>query len=127
MRVLSLFTLALLACGPSVSEVRMMAAPPREANCELEFLQLKVQDVAAGGKYEILGHVVLGQEGVQDPLDPKYREQVRPRACRMGGEGVAVMMTAVAEGGLGQHGTSIDYVVVRKHQEPTASTKPTKF
>jgi hypothetical protein len=126
----SFAALALLACGPSVSEVQMIAAPPRDANCELEFLQLKMDDVspaAPGAKYEILGHVVLQETGVQDPLAPEYRQKVRPRACHMGGEGVAIMMAAVGEGAFGGHGTSIDYAIVRKRQSPAASAAPTKF
>ncbi|WP_394844200.1 hypothetical protein LZC95_45000 [Pendulispora brunnea] len=123
-------SLVLVACGPTVSEVHMIAAPPKEANCELDFLQLKMEDVspaAPGAKYEILGHVVLQEEGVRDPLEPKYREKVRPRACRMGGEGVAIMLSAVGEGAFGSHGTSIDYAVVRKRQSPAASAAPAKF
>src|SRR5580698_7904740 len=87
--------LALLAsaCGPGVGEMRMAYAPPREPACSLDFLQFDMRDLAPGGKYQVLGHVTLAQEGVQDPLQPQYREIVHPRACAMGGEAVGILAT----------------------------------
>ena len=79
---------AAFSCGPTVNEARLTSAPARPENCSLDFLKLDMKDVAPGGRYELLGHVVLSQEGVRDPLDPKYRAEVRPRACAMGGEGL---------------------------------------
>lgn len=116
-----------IGCGPGVGETRLLSAPAKAAGCELEFLQLEMQDVMPGAKYEILGHVVLSEEGVRDPLAPEYRAKVRPRACAMGGEGVAILMSAVAAPqGLRAGGTTIDYAVVRKRVAPTR-TAPTKF
>jgi hypothetical protein len=119
--------IAASGCGPSVGEARLTAAPARAENCDLDFLQLTINDVAPGGRYELLGHVVLSQEGVRDPLDPKYRAAVRPRACAMGGEGVAILMTGTATPwALSAGGTTIDYAVVRKHRADKPAP-PQKF
>jgi hypothetical protein len=119
--------LAASACGPSVGEARMISVPARPDNCSLDFLKLDMHDVAPGGRYEILGHVVLSEQGVRDPLDPKYRAEVRPRACAMGGEGVAILMTGTATPTtFSAGGTTIDYAVVRKHRAE-APAPPQKF
>jgi hypothetical protein len=116
-----------VACGPTVSEARLIHAEPREPTCELDFLEVTPQDVSPEGKYELLGHVVLGQEGQRDPLDESYRAQVRPRACRMGGEAIAVLMTGSSEAwALSPGGTTIDYGVLRKRRANTGA-KPKKF
>jgi hypothetical protein len=116
-----------VGCGPSVGEARLVSAPARAASCELEFLQLEIQDMAPGGKYEILGHVVLSEEGIRDPLAPAYRDKVRPRACAMGGEAVAILMTGTAAPhALSAGGTTIDYAIVRRRTTPPRST-PKKF
>jgi hypothetical protein len=123
----SLPLLVLVACGPTIGEARMVHTTPRPADCELKFLKLQIKDVAPDGKWELLGHVVLSQEGVRDPLDPKYRAEVRPRACAMGGEGVAVLQSATAQPwALSAGGTTIDYGVVRKRQVARAK-KPQRF
>jgi hypothetical protein len=125
--LLTILFLALNACGPSVGEARMIAAPARPENCSLDFLKLDIKDVAPGGRYELLGHVVLSQTGVRDPLDPKYRAEVRPRACAMGGEGVAILMTGTSvPGAFDSGGTTIDYAIVRKHRAE-APAPPQKF
>jgi hypothetical protein len=122
-----LAALAASACGPSVGEARLASAPARPDNCSLDFLKLQVSDVAPGGRYELLGHVVLSEQGVRDPLDPKYRAEVRPRACAMGGEGVAILMTGTSTpGAFSAGGTTIDYAVVRKHRAE-APAPPQKF
>jgi len=119
--------MTLAACGPSVSEMRLVAAPARDATCELEFLHVEMQEVAPGGTYEVLGHVVLSQAGVQDPLQPRYRETVRPRACAMGGESVAILGSGTASPwALSAGGTTIDYVVLRK-RAARGRQAPTKF
>ncbi|MDB4939357.1 MAG: hypothetical protein JWP87_6329 [Labilithrix sp.] len=117
--------LVLAACGPTVNEVRMASAPPKPATCELDFLELEMKDVAPGGPLEILGHVMLSQHGVRDPLAPEYRAQVRPRACAMGGEAVGIMMTGIATPtALSAGGTTVSYTVVRKRPPPSAKASP---
>ena len=116
-----------LACGPSVGEARLVSAAAKPASCDLDFLQLEIQDMAPGAKYEVLGHVVLSEEGIRDPLAPAYRDKVRPRACAMGGEAVAILMTGTnAPAALSTGGTTIDYAIVRKRTAPSPA-KPAKF
>ncbi|MFT3774870.1 MAG: hypothetical protein QM820_56705 [Minicystis sp.] len=129
MRKPLLFALfALVAgCGPNVMEMRMAAAPPRPDNCELQFLQLKVEDLAPMvGTYEQLGSVVLMERGVQDPFQDKYKAIVRPRACAMGGEGVTILQQATTQSMMGG-GSAVNYAVVRKRQAPGTPSAPTKF
>jgi hypothetical protein len=121
-------SLICLACGPGIGEMRMAYAPPRPPDCDLDFLQFDMRDLAPGARYELLGHITLRQEGTQDPLQPQYRDIVRPRACDMGGEAVGILGSAVAAPTpVTMGGTAVDYVVVRKRPPPGAPTKPQKF
>jgi hypothetical protein len=127
-RTIPLLALLAAACGPNVSEMRLVAATPRAADCDLNFLQVTMADVAPGGKYEILGHVTLSEQGVQDPLKEEYRAVVRPRACAMGGEAVAILASGTATPwALSAGGTTIDYVVLRKPQAQAKTALPAKF
>lgn len=124
-----LFSAALLfaACGPSVTEMRLVTAPPKAADCSLEFLQLTINQVSPAAPeytYEILGHVVLQETGVQDPMQEKYREIIRPRACAMGGEAVAILQQATSSTAFGS-GSGVDYAVVRK--KTSGAAPPAKF
>jgi hypothetical protein len=124
--VLSLLALG-VGCGPSISEVRMIAAPPREPTCELEFLNLTIEQLSPAGTHEILGDVVLAQSGIQDPYQPKYRDIVRPRACAMGGEAVTILNAATSSSAMGSGSTTV-YAIVRKRAAPSAvPAPPAKF
>jgi hypothetical protein len=127
MRKLLLLTpfLSLLAgCGPNVMETRMASAPPRPEGCELQFLQLKIEDLAPMiGTYDLLGNVTLFERGVQDPFQQKYKDIVRPRACAMGGEGVTILNQATTMSMMGG-GSSVVYAVVRKRPAPGAAPPP---
>jgi hypothetical protein len=115
----------LAGCGPNVSEVRTVTAPPRESNCSLQFIKINMNELSAGtGEWEILGQIVLQEEGVRDPFAERYRAIVRPRACAMGGEAVAIVMSATSQG-LTTSGTATSYGVLRKRTD--ASAKPTTF
>jgi hypothetical protein len=121
------FVLLACACGPTVGQGRLVYAQAKPRDCELKFLKLNVKDVSPEGRWELLGHVVLSQQGVRNPLDPKYRAEVRPRACAMGGEGVAVLMMGTAEPwALSAGGTTIDYAIVRK-RKAERETRPQRF
>jgi hypothetical protein len=124
-----LLGLGLTACGPHIAEVRMASAPPKPESCELEFLQLKVEDMSPMvGTYEVLGSVMLFERGVQDPFQQKYKDIVHPRACAMGGEGVTIMTQASGQGAFGAQGSAVNYGVVRKRPPPgSAPPPPTKF
>lgn len=120
--------IAIAGCGPSVSEVRLGAASPRAPGCDLDFIQFEIRELAPGGTYEVLGHVTLSQGGVQDPLQPQYREIVRPRACAMGGEAVGVLASGAASPwALSMGGTATDYVVLRRRPAAGAKAAPQHF
>jgi hypothetical protein len=118
-----LLAAVLLGCGPSVSEVRMVNYPPREQDCSLEFVRVDMKELSDGaGPWELIGHVILSQEGTRDPFAEEYRAVVRPRACAMGGEAVAIVTTGTAEGVM-TTGTTISYGVLRKRgSKPEAPT-----
>jgi len=120
-----LFCGLVVGCGPSVSEVRMANYPPRPENCELEFVKVDMGQLSNGqGPWELIGQIVLGEEGKQDPFDERYRAIVRPRACNMGGEAVGIVMNATSEGAFSS-GTAISYGVLRKRD--SKSEAPKKF
>jgi hypothetical protein len=122
-------SLVLGGCGPDVNEMRLVSAAAKGPNCELDFVNIEMKDVVPGGPLEILGHVMLSEEGVRDPLAREYRAKVRPRACAMGGEAVGVMMSHTATPtGFSAGATMIDYAVVRKRPAPSPKASgPTKF
>ncbi len=116
--------LSLLGCGPNVSEVRTANYPPNPENCSLEFIQADTQVMSGTGPWEVIGQIVLQEEGVRDPFAEKYRAIVRPRACGMGGEAVAIVMNATSETPISS-GTTVSYGVLRKRVQGAAP--PQKF
>jgi hypothetical protein len=120
-RSLSVALWALVGCGPTISEVRTASAPAREPNCPLEFIQVDMNELSSGaGQWEMLGQVVLQEDGVQDPFAERYRALVRPRACAMGGEAVSIVMSATSQG-LTTSGSATNYGVLRKRTgQPSA-------
>jgi hypothetical protein len=118
-------TLALVACGPDVSEVRMSNYPPREENCSLEYVQLNMPELSSGkGPWELVGQIVLQEGGARDPFSPEYKEIVRPRACAMGGEAIGIVMNTQSEG-IVSSSTAISYGVLR-HRRP-GGEQPKQF
>lgn len=104
----------IVGCGPSVAEVRLVNYPPRERNCSLDFVEVNMKKLNENkGPWELIGHVILSQEGRQEPFDEKYKVIVRQRACAMGGQAVTIVANAVAEGVMSS-GTTISYGVLRK-------------
>lgn len=105
-----------LGCGPQVSEVRMASYPPKDPDCKLEFVKADMQELSSNqGPWELVGQIVLQQEGKQDPFAEEYRAIVRPRACGMGGDAVAIVLNATSEG-LVSSGTAVSYGVLRHRQ-----------
>lgn len=105
--------------------MRTVNAPARDANCSLEFIKANMTELSSGtGQWELLGQIVLQEEGVQDPFAERYRAIVRPRACAMGGEAVAIVMSATSEG-LTTSGSATSYGVLRKRTDQ--SPKPATF
>jgi hypothetical protein len=115
----------LAGCGPNVTEMRTVSAPARAEDCSLEFIKANMNELSSGtGEWEMLGQIVLQEEGVQDPFAERYRAIVRPRACAMGGEAVAIVMSATSEG-LTTSGSATSYGVLRKRT--TEPAKPAAF
>ena len=106
---------SLAACGPKagISETRMVHAPAREANCQLELAQVDITSVNFNQKWEVLGYVSFVDRGSQDPFAKENRELLRPRACAMGGTSVAIAGNATGQNSMGQGGSNIVYMVLR--------------
>ncbi|MBA3461038.1 MAG: hypothetical protein H0T46_13825 [Deltaproteobacteria bacterium] len=89
-----------LGCGgpskPAVGGSQMVILPPRPANCELDIVTVRPEDMApgarfgAGGQYQMIGVVALGLKQGTDVLSPEVRSLVRPKACGYGGEVVSL-------------------------------------
>ncbi|HVY30947.1 MAG TPA: hypothetical protein VHB79_30515 [Polyangiaceae bacterium] len=127
MRTGSLSVVALLACacGPAINETRVQSYPSRREKCELEFIKLDMNDLSSPqGTWQVVGYVTVGDTGALDPFSEGNRAIVRPRACGMGGEGVAIMLNSSTTTAL-QTGSSISYAVLR--HRTTESTAPKKF
>jgi hypothetical protein len=82
--------LALCTCGSSIEESRLISAPAKSPQCKIEFVVVGRDDVKSDGTYEIVGHVVLIESRIEEPFTPARRAKVRPRACALGGEAVAL-------------------------------------
>jgi hypothetical protein len=108
----------LFACGPAVSEGRLVQAPPKPDNCELRFLEFEGGTIT--NAFEVLGHVYLKEPKKQDPLSVSYKHIVHARACAMGGE--AVTLDAEAPGG-----SSVSYAVLRAKLPDKSRPAPKKF
>lgn len=114
-RCILLLLASLAACGPKagISETRMVHAPPREANCKLELVQVDITSVTFNQQWEVLGYVSMFDRGSQDPYAAENRELLRPRACAMGGTSVAIAQNATGQNAMGQQGSGIQYMVLR--------------
>lgn len=92
----------------------MIPTPPREGACQLEFVKLDMMDLSSeNGTWQVIGNVFLGDSGILDPFSEKMKAIVRPRACRMGGEGVTLMTSATNEG-LVSDATRINYGILKR-------------
>jgi hypothetical protein len=102
-------------CAPKagMSEVRMIAAPAREANCQLDMVEADITAVNFNQKWDVLGYVTLMDRGTQDPFSEQNKQLVRPRACAMGGTSVAIGMNATNTNAFNQQGSAISYMVLR--------------
>ena len=112
------------ACGPRITEIRSVPTPSRPEGCQLEFVKLDMMDLLSqNGAWQLIGNVILGDSGAQDPFSDRNRAIVRPRACNMGGEAVAIIMSATSEGLVND--TSINYAIL-KHRS-SAAEQPKTF
>lgn len=118
---------ALGGCGAAVGEVRTgvphAARPP---SCALTFETVTPADMqpgarfGAGGEFEQVGMVSLGTTQGTDPMSEAVRQEVRPRACGMGGEAISLMMSGDGANRRGYAQTNIVFLVwAHPQQRPT--------
>ena len=93
--------------------MRMMYAPPRDFPCPLTFVQADMMELSPMGRYDILGYVMVTQLAVPDPYAEENRRLVRPRACELGGDKVALMISSAATTQFGQHSGTTAFAVLR--------------
>jgi hypothetical protein len=128
------FVLLLGGCGAQLSTARQ--GPPRPARsdaCSLEVAHVGLSEMqpgaafGPGGKYEVIGYIRVANapEGT-DPLGPEMRERVRPEACRLGGDIVAVS-TSMSYATVG-FGSAKDMVVYQVWAKRSATAEaPRRF
>jgi hypothetical protein len=116
-RALVIAALSLAACGPAewIVETPGVSRPARPSDCAVDLIKLGPNDLAPAGPYELLGYLTIARDAVQDPTQPETREKVRSRACKMGGEALAVWDLKTSRTSPTAH-TEIDYAVVRRMQ-----------
>lgn len=121
----SLVALLACACGPAINETRVQSFPSRGEACKLEFIKLDMNDLSSPqGTWQVVGYVTVGDRGTLDPFSEDNRAIVRPRACGMGGEGVAIILNSSTTAAW-QTGSSISYAVLR--HRTTESDTPKTF
>jgi hypothetical protein len=117
--LLCLSSLAAAGCGPAIAEQRIGYSPPRPETCAVTVVNGAMKDpmmwAAASGPYELLGTISLNESGTVDPFSDESLNIVRPRACRMGGDAISLMVSTQSTVGLAS-GTGTSYAVLRKRQ-----------
>lgn len=113
--VLALALSGAAACGPkeNISDFRTMPAPPREANCKLDMVQVDITSIDFNRQWDVLGFVMLADRGGQDPFSEDNKALVRPRACAMGGSSVAISISGTNTNRFEQQASVISYMVLR--------------
>jgi hypothetical protein len=108
-----LAALFLAACGAPewITETPGVSRPARPSDCKVDLIKLGPKDLAPAGPYELLGYLTIAKDAVQDPTSPATLDKVRGRACKMGGEAMAVWDLKVSPSAPTDH-TEIDYAVV---------------
>lgn len=101
-------------CTPTVMETRLAHHPAKPAGCPIAVLP----DSSGASDYETIGNVSLVIEsGSREPLGKSNLAEVQPRACKMGGDAIAVLQSATNDGG-----AVITYQVFRRAPAVAAST-----
>lgn len=107
--VLATSLLALAGCGAAVDVVRTGAPrPAREPDCALTLETVGPAErqpgarFGPGGEYEQVGVVTLGMTQGTDPMSEAVRREVRPHACAMGGEVIALLRASTNRRGYEQ-------------------------
>jgi hypothetical protein len=120
---------ALVACGPTLSEVRMGMFPANAPNCALQLVQVTPADMQPGGRlaeYQQVGMVSVSASAGTDPMSEEIRGLVRPRACAMGGEMIGLQMSGQSMGYMGSARTALAYSVWR-HRAAPSNAPPQAF
>jgi hypothetical protein len=118
-----LSSLAFMACS-DISSVRV--GVPRSARGDTCDLDVISSDMSTFAQYEQVGIVTLSNASGTDPMSPEARALVRPRACALGGEAIAVMSSAGLKNGFGMTvGSLRSYTVWAKRT--TGPATPQKF
>jgi hypothetical protein len=122
---------------PAVGVTRTVMLPPRAVDCQLELVYVKSEDMAPGGRfgeggrYQMIGAVLLGLPKGTDITSESVRKLVRPRACELGGEVVSLL----AAGDTGHYTVTGDSIVTTVQMDAvftvwgprTATAKPQAF
>lgn len=123
---LCLVAIGLTGCAEMVSVNRMISAPARPADCDLELVQADMKELSPmGTTWDMLGIVSVSAGRELDPASDKAKSMIRPKACGLGGTAVALMQSMSASNNM-SFGSSntIQFAVLRPKQ---AAQAPTKF
>jgi hypothetical protein len=120
--------IALAGCGgTAVGEIR--TGLPRSAlvaSCPLSLESVTPAEMqpgarfGPGGEFEQIGIITLGAAQGTDPMSEAVRQEVRPRACAMGGEVISPMMAGDGANRRGYGQTNIAFTVWAHQQRPAA-------
>jgi len=119
-----------LGCGPSITETRMGFAPPRPENCDIKVINLSqgalAYSMGAGmpgieTDHQSLGSINLSGANGAEPFDEANLAAIRPHVCKMGGDEVAVMMTANGGGSSGSVVYSVLKNIAKDKKDSTAA------
>ena len=118
-RLIPVFSIGLLmGCGASATSSNVgVARPPRGANCDLTLIS--PSDVYPGAKYadtyEMIGMVSVDAKTGAQATDPEVKEQVRGRACEMGGDLIGLASSTTQRSRVGvELGQSLNFAVYAK-------------
>jgi hypothetical protein len=115
--MLSIPIVAMLGCGPNISSVQMGAVyPPQPDGCKVAIANIDYQQALTS--YEQLGLITVAGGDVTD----KVRDQVRRKACRMGGD--TLSLNGAVDTGSRAVGNMTQFLVLRKKAEATAAAPP---
>jgi hypothetical protein len=104
-----MFVFALLIGCVNISSMRNGGLyPPNPSSCKIQFENLNFQEASAA--YETLGLITVSGGDVTEGV----REQVRKKACAMGGD--AVSLNGAVDSGSRLVGNMTQFLVLRKKQ-----------
>jgi hypothetical protein len=86
-----LLTLVSTACGASYTETRIgEPRSPRPESCEIEWISIDAKPASKHVDIAMLSNMNVGP----DPSSAQAREQVRRRACALGGDAVSLVRSS---------------------------------